>query len=113
MGAGVPFPSAVRGEADSSRTATIERIPSADSINLDACWEDQWKQSLLHAATQNVKKQVSPKQYQIFELYIVRDWTVRKITRALGVSPGQVYLAKYRVAALLKKEAKRLEKRLG
>jgi len=42
---------------------------------------------------------------------VLREWTVRKIATALGVSPGQVYLAKYRVGSLLKKEAKKLKKR--
>ncbi len=55
--------------------------------------------------------QLSPKQYQIFELYVLREWTVRKIAAALDVSPGQLYLAKYRVGSLLKKEVKKLERR--
>jgi len=101
----------VSSAGDSSRTSTVERIPSPASFDLDACWEEQWQQSLLQAATEQVKKHVSPKQYQIFELYVLREWTVRKIAAALDVSPGQVYLAKYRVGSLLKKEAKKLKSR--
>lgn len=106
-----PFPHSVVSADDSTRTATVERVPSPASFDFEACWEEQWQQSFLQAATENVKKQVSPKQYQIFELYVLREWTVRKIATALGVSPGQVYLAKYRVGSLLKKEAKKLKKR--
>jgi RNA polymerase sigma-70 factor (ECF subfamily) len=45
----------------------------------------------------------------LFDLYVVQQWPVKKVTAALGVSAGQVYLAKHRVGALLKKERKRSE----
>ena len=34
---------------DSTRTATIERVPDPVSFNLDACWEEEWQKNLLHA----------------------------------------------------------------
>jgi RNA polymerase sigma-70 factor (ECF subfamily) len=48
---------------DATRTATIERVPDPASFDLDACWEEQWQQRLLDAATERVKNQVSPKQF--------------------------------------------------
>jgi RNA polymerase sigma-70 factor (ECF subfamily) len=95
---------------DTTRTSTVARVPDPASFDLDACWEEQWRQNLLQAATESVKKQVSPKQYQIFELYVLREWPVGKVAATLGVSLGQVYLAKHRVGCLLKKELKRLAK---
>ena len=97
---------------DSTRTATIERIPDPASFDLDACWDEQWRKGLLEAATERVKNLVTPKQYQMFELYTLREWPVRKVAQTLGVSAAQVYLAKHRVGRLLKKEARRMNAQL-
>jgi len=94
---------------DSTRTATVERVADHTSFNLDACWEEEWQKNLLRAATEKVKNKVSPKQFQKFELYVLREWPVQKVAATLGVSAAQVYLAKHRIAGLLKKEVKRLE----
>ncbi len=95
---------------DSTRTSTIERVPDPASFDLNACWDEQWQKGLLEAATERVKNQVSPKQYQMFELYVLREWPVKKVAETLDVSATQVYLAKHRVGRLLKKEAQRLER---
>jgi RNA polymerase sigma factor (sigma-70 family) len=94
---------------DSTRTSPVERAADPASFNLDACWEEQWQENQLRAATEKVKSQVSPKQFQMFELYVLREWPVNKVAATLGVNAGQVYLAKHRIARLLKKEIRRLE----
>jgi len=66
----------------------------------------------MDAATRHVKRQVAPKQYQIFDCYVLKQWPVAKVKRDLGVSVAQVYLAKHRVARLIKKEVKRLQTRM-
>jgi len=65
---------------------------------------------LLQAATERVKKKVSGKQYQIFDCYVLKQWPVQKVAKELRVSVAQVYLAKHRLSALLKKELGRLER---
>jgi RNA polymerase sigma-70 factor (ECF subfamily) len=95
---------------DATRTATVERIPDPASFDLDACWEEQWQRNLLDAATARVKNLVSPKQYQLFELSVLREWPVRKVATTLDVNVGQVYLARHRIGSLLKKELKKLQK---
>ena len=65
---------------------------------------------LFKAAVANIKTQVKPEHYQLFDLYVVQKWPVRKISQTLGVNAGQVYLAKHRISNLLKKEIARLEK---
>ena len=97
------------GADDSTRTSTVERAPDPATFNLDACWEEQWQENQLRAATEKVKSQVSPKQFQMFELYVLREWRVSKVAATLGVNSGQVYLAKHRVSRLLKKEIRKLE----
>jgi hypothetical protein len=84
-------------------TATIDRV-AAPGGELEAIWDNEWEQNLVEAATERVKKKIDPKQYQLFDLYVVRKWSVLKITRTLKVNPGLIYLAKHRVNRLVRKE---------
>ena len=99
--------------ADDRLTATIERLPDAQAVDLDALWEKEWQQNLFEAAIVRVKKKVDPKQFQIFDCYVRKEWPAQKVASQLGVNVGQVYLARHRVSALLKKEIKMLEKTEG
>ena len=51
-----------------------------------------------------MKHKVSPKQYQIFDAYVLKGWDVSKVRKELDVSMAQVYLAKHRVGGMVKKE---------
>ena len=95
---------------DDRATATIDRIPDVNSQALDHLWEEQWKENLLDAALTRLKKRIPPKHFQIFDCYVQKQWPAQKVAKHLNVNLGQVYLAKHRVAALLKKEIKALEK---
>lgn len=97
--------------ADDRLTATIERLPDENVVDLDALWEKEWQENLFDAAIARLKKKVDPKQFQIFDCYVRKEWPAQKVAEQLGVNVGQVYLARHRVAALLKKEIKALEKR--
>ena len=99
--------------ADEPRTATVEKVADPASFNLDAIWNNEWERNLAEAAKERVQQKVSATQFQMFELYVVQGWPVREIARMLGVSAGQIYLAKYRVGALLKKEVQRLQSAPG
>src|SRR5213594_4057170 len=94
-------------------TGRLERIPDATGHGLDALWEAEWKENLLQRALENMKEQITPKQFQIFDLYVLQELPIDKITTALGVSAGQIYLAKHRVSRLLKTELKKLERRMA
>jgi RNA polymerase sigma factor (sigma-70 family) len=95
---------------DDRQTATIERVPDRDAIDLDAVWEKEWQENLFAAAIARVKKKVDPKQFQIFDCYVRKEWPAQKVAAELRVNVGQVYLARHRISALLKREIKALEK---
>jgi len=95
---------------DDRLTATIERVPDAHVVDLDAVWEAEWKDNLFEAAIARAKKKVDPKQFQIFDCYVRKEWPAQKVADQLRVNIGQVYLARHRVSAVLKKEIKALEK---
>ncbi len=92
------------------KTAVIDRFEDPSGDLLERMWNVEWKKNLADAALARVKGQVSPKQYQIFDYYVVREWDAKKVQAHLGVSLAQVYLAKHRVGAVLKRELVKLEK---
>jgi RNA polymerase sigma factor (sigma-70 family) len=99
---------AVRSQSgDTSKTATIERIPDPAGFVPEDVWEKEWQQSLLDKAIETVKGQASARQFQMFDLYVTKQWPVRKVAKVLGVNIGRVYLAKHRVSVLIKKELKK------
>ncbi|HSS17158.1 MAG TPA: sigma-70 family RNA polymerase sigma factor [Candidatus Dormibacteraeota bacterium] len=95
---------------DDRKTATIERLPDLNVVDLDVLWEREWRENLFHAAIARVKKKVDPKQFQIFDCYVRKEWPAQKVAAQLRVSVGQVYLARHRVSTLIKKEVKTLER---
>jgi len=97
---------------DDRRTSTLDQIPDPAGSSLELVWEEEWRKNLISAACSKAKRHVSAKQYQIFDLYVLKQWPVRKICDTLKVSATQVYLARHRVSKLLKKESALIEKRL-
>jgi len=97
------------GSADTARTATIARAIDPAGPDIEAVWNSEWHRNLLETALQRVKEKVSPRQYQIFDCYVVKEWTAQRVRSDLGVNLAQVYLAKHRIAALLKKEVEALQ----
>ena len=103
--------------ADDSTTAAelprpdVADIPDPAGNEAESVWEQEWQSNLLGAALERIRKSVKEEHYQIFDLYVVKQWPVRQVARALGVNVGLVYLVKYRLSALLKKEVRRLEEK--
>jgi RNA polymerase sigma-70 factor (ECF subfamily) len=80
------------------------------NADLEAIWEQDWQANLLEAAMERVKPRVKEEHYQMFDLNVVRQWPASKVAQTFGVNIGRVYLAKYRIMALIKKEIRVLEK---
>jgi RNA polymerase sigma factor (sigma-70 family) len=90
-------------------TAELEGIPDPAGVDLEAIWDEEWEKNLADAALARVKQEVNPRQFQIFNFYVLKQWPVKEVTKTLGVTVAQVYLAKHRISALVKKEVKRLQ----
>lgn len=85
-----------------AHTATVERV--ADPKSLDSYWEGEWENNLLEIAILRAKRKVDPKQYQMFYFYVLKQWPIARVARALQVNAARVYLAKHRIVKLIKKE---------
>ena len=90
----------------------VARVPDPSSANFEAVWDDEWRKNLVGAALERVKRRVKPQQYQLFELYTLKEWPVDRITAMFRVTTGQVYRARFRVGNLLKIEIQRLQTEL-
>lgn len=101
-----------RNDPSPTATDTINRVADPNTQALDAIWDEEWETNLWDAAVQRVKNLVHPKQYQIFDLYVLQEQGVWDVSRTLKVNPGQVYLAKHRVGGLIKKEIERIKEKL-
>lgn len=100
----------VMGDWEGDRkTAVIDRVEDPNGEVLTRLWDVEWKKNLADAALARVKAQVSPKQYQIFDYYVVKQWDAKRVQEHLHVSMAQVYLAKHRVGAVLRKELAKLQ----
>lgn len=98
---------------DAGELAAAETAEIADPTGsaLETAWDDEWQANLLSAAMERVKRRVKEEHYQMFDLYVVKGLPVAKVAEILGVGVGRIYLAKFRVAALIKREIHLLEKK--
>jgi RNA polymerase sigma-70 factor (ECF subfamily) len=106
------FRKAANYDSPTDRTPTEAQIPDPSANGLEANWDQEWKQTLQEAALERVKRTVKAKHYQVFDLYVLKRWPVEKVARILGLNAGQVFVAKHRILALVKKEVKRLQKEI-
>jgi len=94
---------------DSSRTGLLGRIPDEQSGHWEERWDEEWNKNLMEAAVQRVKGRVSIEQFQMFDLFVIKQWPAREVARTLGVTIPHVYVSKHRISKLIRKELELLE----
>lgn len=95
---------------DTGGTARIDRIPDPRVPDFGAQWDAAWEGNLRQAALDGVRQSIDPGQFQIFDLYVLKQCPAREVAQRLGVGTARVYLAKQRVGARLRREMRRLER---
>lgn len=98
-------------QSDSSGEQPFENVPDP-SLDFDLQWDREWKQNILQIAIDRVRQKVKPKQFQMFDLFVTQQLPMTQVTRMLNVNRAQVYMAKLRIAPLLRSEITALEKEL-
>ena len=99
-------------EEATQQTETMANVADPNGLCPHQVWEEEWKANLLEAAIDNVRRKIDPPKYQIFDLYVHKAWSAKRVAATLGISTNQVYVAKNRVTRLIKEEAARLEKNM-
>ena len=100
------------GEEDTERTPVAERVAAPEDDLVGQVWEEEWARNLADAAIERVKRRVGAKQFQMFDLYVLKEWPVGEVARSVNANIAQVYLAKHRVISLIKQETAKLRKRM-
>lgn len=104
-----------RGSLVSLDAAEEEPITAAlvvDTLPPDEAWEREWEENLLRLAMERVRQRANPLHFQAFHRLVTLGFSASEVARTLELSLPQVYLAKHRVASLVKKELRRLRARL-
>ena len=94
---------------DSQGTSLLSRLPDENGVQWDQAWDAEWAKNLMEAAIQRVKRRVSIEHYQMFDLFVLKEWPAREVAKTLGVTIAHVYVAKHRISKLIRKEVELLE----
>src|SRR5262245_4712396 len=92
-------------------TLDASPLPDGESVErrIDEMWDLEWERSVLDAAIARVRTEVNPKHFQVFDYCVLKEWPVAKVARTLGINAAQVYLARHRVSAAVKRAARTIE----
>jgi RNA polymerase sigma-70 factor (ECF subfamily) len=90
--------------------AELESVPDPGAAVSEAYWDQEWERNVFETAIERAKQRVDPKQFQIFDLYVLKEWSVSKISSLMGVNAAQIYLIKHRVSRVIQKELEAVRK---
>lgn len=88
-------------------TGTIPagELPATAASEFEIIWDEEWQGWVHQLAIERVKRRVSARQFQLFDLHVLQGLSVREAAATGGSTMAAVYMAKSRVGRLLKKEA--------
>jgi RNA polymerase sigma factor (sigma-70 family) len=104
------------GKGAESGEKAIEEIPSLDPTpdeQIDAAWEQEWRENVLQGALARIRQKANPRHYQVFESCVLRNLPPLEVARMFGLSIGQVYLIKHRTSLAVKRVVQDMESELG
>lgn len=87
----------------------LDNLPGEATGELDRIWDEEWRLAMLDTAVRRVRNNVAPKQFQIFDLHVLKGEPVKHVCLALGITAAQVYLARHRVGKLVRRELRAVE----
>ena len=88
-------------------------LPDAVTLPPDEAWDRGWEENLLRLAMDRARERANPLHFQAFHRLVAQGFPAAEVARTLDLSLPQVYLAKHRVAALLKKELRSLQRQFS
>jgi RNA polymerase sigma-70 factor (ECF subfamily) len=86
--------------------------PSPDAL-MDDEWEQEWRENIFQMALARVRERANPKHYQVFDCCVLQNMRASEVSRMLGMSAPQVYLAKHRLSVAIKRAAREIELELN
>lgn len=77
--------------------------------SMDAQWEQEWREFILENAIDELKENISEKNFMAYDLYANKDLPPEKVAEILKMTTNQVYIAKTRCLQMLKDIVDRLK----
>jgi RNA polymerase sigma factor (sigma-70 family) len=71
-------------------------------------WEWEWEEHVRQSAVVHVKRRVTGRQFQLFDLHVLQGLSAPATAQAAGTTIAAVYMAKSRVGRVFKREIKKL-----
>jgi RNA polymerase sigma factor (sigma-70 family) len=101
-------------EPDVARQQVEEMVAPAltPDAQIDAVWEEEWRENIFQAALARVRQRVNPKHFQVFDYCVLRNVKAPEVARMLGLNAAQVYLMRHRVSRAVKHAAAEIEAEL-
>jgi RNA polymerase sigma factor (sigma-70 family) len=93
-------------------TTLMEQHPDPAGVNLEHIWDEEWRKNLFEAAVERVKGRADSLQFQLFQLHVLKQVEARSVAKRLGVNVAEVYYAKYKISAQVRKEIRLLEDKM-
>ena len=66
-------------------TSAARQWDSTDAVPAPAAeedeWDREWQQHVLAAATERIARQVNPLHFQVFDLYVLQQWPLLRVTK--------------------------------
>jgi RNA polymerase sigma-70 factor (ECF subfamily) len=97
-----------RATGDPDAQERLDAAPARDEDGPDADWEKEHQRRLSARAMELVKDEFQPNTWAAFWQTAVEGKPAAEVGAALKMTPGAVYVAKSRVIARLREEARRL-----
>lgn len=91
----------------------ISSAPPEEPPNeFEQLWDAEWQDAMKTSALEMLKREVPPKHFQAFFLHVIKEMSSAETARIVGISAGQVYLLKHRLAPTYRKCLKHAETQL-
>ncbi len=106
----------IEQQTDEDAIRSTENLPDPTlppDIQIDGIWEQEWRENIFQAALAKVRQRANPKHYQVFDYCVLQNQRPAEVARMLGLNAAQVYLAKHRLSAAVKRAVKELETEMG
>ena len=81
-------------------------LPSVAASDFEKIWDEEWLARVHQVAISRVKRRVSARQFQLFDLHVLQGLSVREAAATGGATMAAVYMAKSRVQRLFERELK-------
>ena len=95
------------------RTEALADPETSPDEQIDAAWEQEWRENLFQAALARVRQKANPKSYQVFDYCVLQGLPAGQAAKLLGLNAAQVYLARHRISAAVKRAVRELETELA